>query len=126
MGTFGWVVVGLVVAAVVINVVAAKGWVPGFSGTSLDAAAVKLATLLTKIKGDIAMSYAGRQAIRTIMLFVMVCLDTMPDGEQKNKCKQGAKDIDAAFFDPPHAVVNSSSAANKPNVPVDTKVVKID
>lgn len=102
MDLFGWVVVALVVGAVGVNIAAAKGKIPGFKGaSSLDGLAVKLATLVTKVKGDLAVSYAGRQAIRTIMLFVMVCLDALPDGPEKDKCKQGARDIDAAFFSPP-------------------------
>jgi hypothetical protein len=122
MGTFEWVVVGLVVAAVLVNIAAAKGWIPGFSAASLDGVAVKLAALLAKVKGTIALTYAGRQAIRTIMLFVMVCLETLPDGEQKDKCKEGARNIDSAFFDPPHAIVPGTKA----NLPTDSKVVKID
>lgn len=103
-----WIIGLLVFAAVVLIVIntplGSKLGLPGAGKLSLDGAAIKLAALVKKVKGDVVLSYAGRQAIRTIMLFVMVCLETLPDGDVKDQCKDGAKKIDAAFFDPPQVV----------------------
>jgi hypothetical protein len=119
MDTFGYIVLGLVVGTIVLNVMvylSKSGVLPALpkagagagggllpSGLSLDSLMVQLAGLITKVKGDVTLSYPGRQAIRTIMLFVMVCLDTLPDSPEKDECKKGARAIDAAFFDPPQA-----------------------
>lgn len=104
-----WVIVAIVIGAIIFNVAYAKGWIGTGSGGRLDGLAVKLASLVSGVKGEVVLSYAGRQAIRTVMLFVMVCLEALPDGDQKDKCKQGARDIDAAFFDPPHQAPATSS-----------------
>ncbi len=115
MNPFVVVVIVLVVAAVVINIAVAKGWKPKSAvGTSAEGVALKLASLVTTLKGEIALSYAGRQAVRTLMLFIMVCVETLPDGAEKDDCKKGAKAIDSAFFSIPKTAAPEVVAKTDP------------